>query len=94
MNRHFYRGIAPLTLKARNAGQHFFVELIGLPAKKEVLSLFLRSGDQLKVNLPLGTYELKYAAGETWYGPGWLFGNATTFSRPYSLTGRGSSSSR
>ncbi len=81
MSRHFYRGIAPLTLKARNAGQHFFVELIGLPAKKEVLSLFLRSGDQLKVNLPLGTYELKYAAGETWYGPGWLFGNATTFSR-------------
>ena len=80
-SRDFYRGIAPLTLKVRNAGQHFFVKLIDLPANKEVLSLFLRSGAQLKVNLPLGTYELKYAAGETWYGPGWLFGNATTFSR-------------
>ena len=81
MGRDYYRGIAPLTLKARNAGQHFFVKLIDLPGKKEILSLFLRSGAQLNVNLPLGTYELKYAAGETWYGPAWLFGSATTFSR-------------
>ena len=79
--RHFYRGIAPLTIKARNEGRHFFVKLIELPEKKEVLSLFLHSGDQMKINLPMGTYELKYAAGETWYGPVWLFGNETMFSR-------------
>ena len=80
MSRHFFRGTAPLTLKARHAGHHFFVKLIELPERIESLSLFLRSGEHLKINLPMGTYELKYAAGEVWYGHEWLFGNTTSFS--------------
>lgn len=81
LKKRFHRGMAPLKIKARNEGRHFFVKLIEQPEQKEVLTTFIRSGDMLKLHIPLGVYTLKYAVGNTWYGRRWLFGNDTVFSR-------------
>jgi hypothetical protein len=79
LKKRFYRGMAPLKIKTRNEGRQFFVKLIEQPDHKEVLTLFLRSGDMLKLHIPLGVYTLKYAVGTTWYGSRWLFGSETVF---------------
>jgi curved DNA-binding protein CbpA len=79
LKKRLYRGMAPLKIKTRNEGRHFFVKLIEQPEQKEVLTLFIRSGDMLKLHIPLGVYTLKYAVGHTWYGSRWLFGSETVF---------------
>ena len=80
LKKRFYRGMAPLKLKTRNEGRHFFVKLLEQPEQKEILTTFIRSGDMLKLHIPLGVYTLKFAVGNTWYGERWLFGNDTVFS--------------
>jgi len=79
LKKRFYRGMAPLKIKTRNEGRHFFAKLIEQPEQKEVLTIFIRSGDMLKLHIPLGVYTLKYAVGSTWYGNRWLFGSETVF---------------
>jgi len=81
VEKRFYRGMAPLTIKTRNESRHFFVKLLALPEQKEVLATFIRSGDMLKLSVPLGVYAVKYAVGATWYGTQWLFGSETVYSR-------------
>jgi len=81
IEKRFYRGMAPLKIKSRNEGRHFFVKLLELPEQKEVLSTFIRGGEMLKFRLPLGVYALKYAVGSTWYGTQWLFGSDTVYGR-------------
>lgn len=75
------QGMAPLNINTRFEGRHFFIKLFKMPEQKEVLSTFIRSGDMLKLRIPLGVYTLKYAVGNTWYGTQWLFGSDTVFSR-------------
>ena len=43
--------------------------------------MFIRGGERLETLLPLGSYELRYAAGKTWYGTEHLFGPDTAYSR-------------
>jgi len=33
------------------------------------------------IDVPLGTYEVRYAGGETWYGYTYLFGKDTAYSK-------------
>ena len=81
VQKQFHQGMAPLTIKTRPEGRHFFIKLLEMPEQKEVLSTFIRSGDKLKLRIPIGIYTLKYAVGDTWYGTRWLFGSQTVFSR-------------
>ena len=81
LKKRFHRGMAPLKIKTRHDGRHFFVKLLEQPDQKEVLTTFIRSGDKLKLHIPVGVYALKYAVGNTWYGDRWLFGSETVFSR-------------
>ncbi len=41
----------------------------------------MRSGQTADVRIPTGVYELRYAAGENWYGEEWLFGPGTVYRR-------------
>ena len=45
-----------------------------------VASYYIRAGDTLDVSVPLGTFELVYAAGKTWFGSDKVFGDGTTYS--------------
>jgi hypothetical protein len=39
----------------------------------------LRSGETASIKVPLGSYEIRYAAGKTWYGYEYLFGPGTSY---------------
>lgn len=72
--------LGPLKIITANGGPNYYVKVIpqeGTP----VFVLFIRSGESASVELPLGTYELRYAAGELWYGETYLFGPDTVYRR-------------
>ena len=81
LQKQFHRGLAPLNINTRPEGRHFFIKLLEMPEQREALSTFIRSGDMLKLRIPLGVYTLKYAVGNVWYGTRWLFGSKTVFNR-------------
>ena len=66
---------APLVLNA-NHGANFYVKLTSLSGE-DVMSFYVAAGESFKTNVPLGDYEIKYAAGQTWYGTKFLFGPDT-----------------
>lgn len=44
-----------------------------------VLSTFIRPGEGIEIEAPVGTYRLRYASGETWYGEEYFFGANTRY---------------
>ena len=48
-----------------------------------IAEVFVREGQRASIEVPLGTYELTYATGRTWYGPkaGALFGPETGYAK-------------
>jgi hypothetical protein len=62
-------------------GPNYYVKLASLQTGKAALVLFLRSGETASVEVPIGAYDFRYAAGATWYGEEFLFGPGTTYSR-------------
>jgi hypothetical protein len=45
------------------------------------MDIFVRGGDTVQVEVPLGTYVVKYASGTTWYGYDYRFGPETDYSK-------------
>lgn len=72
--------VAPLTIQT-SAGSHYVVKLVDSFSKKPIMTVFVRSGMTASVEVPLGNYEFRYAAGETWYGYNHLFGPDTDYSK-------------
>lgn len=72
--------IAPLKIITKESGQHYFVKIVDWYSGKTVLTIFIRSGQSVNVDLPLGSYKIKYATGKQWYGKTYLFGHETTYS--------------
>lgn len=82
----FVNGVAPLRIKTSpNGGYHYFVKLVSTTGHQELGSYFIRSGEILEIEVPVGTYEIKYASGKQWYGTGYLFGPETAYSKADSL---------
>jgi hypothetical protein len=50
------------------------------PTGEFVAKFFIRRGGVLSTELPLGSYKLKFACGERWYGEKFLFGPTTSYS--------------
>ena len=72
--------VAPLEIKA-GAGGHYVVKLVDAYRKTPVMSVFVRGGSTVNVDVPLGTFEVRYASGEKWYGDEHLFGPDTSYSK-------------
>jgi putative lipoprotein len=74
-------GDSPLQIKT-NPGSHYWVKIVNAyNEQEEVVSYFIRGGETLDVNLPMGSYVVKYAYGDTWYGREHLFGENTGYSK-------------
>jgi len=73
-------GVAPLTVKT-STGTNYYIKLQNAQTHREIASFFIRSGETLNVNVPVGRYEMKYATWPTWYGPKYLFGSQTAYSK-------------
>jgi hypothetical protein len=72
------RQIAPLRISV-SSGEHYYIKVVDAYTEARVLTLFIRSGRTAQVDVPLGTYRLKYAVGDTWYGREDRFGSETRY---------------
>jgi len=79
--RNFYgQGVAPLEVKTRLGG-NYYIKVVDWTTKAEILTAFIRGGQPFETTLPVGSYEIKYAAGQTWYGTVLDFGEGASYSR-------------
>jgi hypothetical protein len=72
--------IAPFQIKAAQ-GSHCLLKLVNSRNKATALTIFVQGGTAVNIRAPLETYEVRYAAGETWYGDDLLFGPGTSYSK-------------
>lgn len=79
-NRQIFNGVAPLSIKV-SEGSHYWVKIENALTGDELASYFIRSGETLNIEIPIGSYEVKYASGKQWYGEGELFGKNTSYAK-------------
>lgn len=72
--------IAPFEINT-DFGTHYFVKLVDAYSDKDILTVFVRGGDKVQIDVPLGKFKLKYASGEKWYGYKYRFGPYTSYSK-------------
>ena len=63
------RRIAPLEIRTAR-GANYLVKLVSVSGTSErtVMTIFAKGGETISTVVPLGTYEIRYAAGEKWCG--------------------------
>lgn len=71
--------IAPLRIVTQDSSNHYYVKIVDWDTKKKICTVFIRAGQSVNLDLPLGIYRLRYATGERWYGTKFLFGPETTY---------------
>lgn len=72
-------GVAPFEILTR-PGSNYYVKLVNT-AGQTVLAMFVEGGRRFETEAPLGSYEMRYAAGKTWYGSKHLFGPDTVYAK-------------
>ncbi|MDD9823647.1 MAG: hypothetical protein OXU43_00440 [Gammaproteobacteria bacterium] len=72
-------GVAPFEIKT-SAGSNYLIKLENISGMK-VMDIFVRGGDTIEVSVPLGSYIVKYAVGNTWYGYEHYFGPDTNYNK-------------
>lgn len=80
ISKNFSEGFAPLELKTRY-GSNYYIKVVNVSTNQTVLTAYIAGGRPFEVQMPLGTYEIRYAAGDTWYGTPHYFGPDTSFSK-------------
>jgi hypothetical protein len=73
-------GLAPFEIKS-SVGSSYLVKLTDVSTGQPVLTVFVRGGSSVELKVPLGTYVVKYAAGDKWYGYTHFFGPSTGYSK-------------
>jgi hypothetical protein len=71
--------LAPLRVVTATASPNYYVKIVDWQTHATRLVFFVRSGQTVTVRVPIGVYELRYAAGEKWYGEEYLFGPETAY---------------
>ena len=72
--------IAPFEIQTR--GEHdYLVKLVETWSGKDVGTVYVRGGTSVEVEVPLGTYTMRYATGTSWYGYEYLFGPETAYAQ-------------
>jgi len=77
----YHKGLAPLTIRTREDGRHYYLKLIDDTDASTTVTAFIPSGSTLVEHVPVGKYRVKYAVGQYWYGIRWLFGPKTVFKK-------------
>jgi hypothetical protein len=76
----FDKPTAPFIVTGKS-GSHCLVKLYDFYTQKPIMTVFVYDKATVQVKIPLGTYELKYATGEKWYGYDYLFGPTTVYQK-------------
>lgn len=90
-----YEGDAKFTIKASSYSNHYiYLEYKSAPVNTTVnrtrkasasspyendIAFFVEAGKEATIQVPIGTYKLYYASGDTYFGENILFGNRTSF---------------
>ncbi|MCB9981168.1 MAG: hypothetical protein H6860_02070 [Rhodospirillales bacterium] len=80
VSKNFTSGVAPLEIKT-GAGNNYYIKIVNVANNQVALTAYIVGGRPFEVLMPLGTYEIRYAAGNTWYGTQHYFGPDTAFSK-------------
>jgi hypothetical protein len=75
--------IAPFRIVAPS-GSNYYAKLVDSATKRDIMSMYVIGGRPLEVDVPLGSYRLKYAYGNVWCGESLLFGEHTAYSEAQS----------
>jgi hypothetical protein len=78
--------IAPLGIEGET-GTNYLIKLVRVDGKDSIL-IFVRGGETYTTKVPLGTYNIRAAAGSIWYGRKDLFGPNTHLFRLRSKDGK------
>lgn len=73
--------LAPFQIKVPWNSDHYFVKMENYYSGSLEYIIFIRAGQSVEIEVPLGTYRVKYATGEDWYGMADLFGPGIMTSR-------------
>ena len=79
---HNYTGkpaIAPFKIITQDNDENYYIKLVNPYTDKTEIVIFLSGGETKEMNIPIGTYKIKRAAGKTWYGEKYLFGHNSTY---------------
>ncbi len=74
------------------SGSNYFIKIAMAGSKKKLAIFYLEGGRPFETKLPLGTYEIFYATGRTWYGNKAKFGpqmNVAKFDSPMTFRSEG-----
>ena len=71
--------LAPLRVITAPRSLNYYVKIVDWERHTPKLVFFVRSGETAAVRVPIGVYELRFAAGEKWYGEEYLFGPETAY---------------
>ena len=82
--KNFVSGVAPLEIKT-GAGNNYYIKIVNVSSNQTALIAYIVGGRRFEVEMPLGTYEIRYAAGNIWYGTQHYFGPDTAFSKANEL---------
>ena len=90
-----YEGVANFTIKASSYSNHYiYLQYKSAPENTTVkrtrktsasspyeddLAFFVEAGKEATIEVPIGTYKLYYASGDTYFGEKLLFGDRTSF---------------
>lgn len=83
-NVSFYKksAVAPFKIITPPDGRYnYCIKIVNAKDKQPIAAYFIRAGERLNVDVPLGTYEIKIAIGYIWYGFDYLFGPETGYSK-------------
>lgn len=69
--------VAPFEVRTPSDA-NYFVILIDLSDRQAVLTMYIKGGEIFETSAPLGTFRVRYATGNTWYGERHLFGPGTS----------------
>lgn len=74
--------VAPLTIQTSGTGGYYVrLEPLGDVETQlfNLMTFYVEGGSDAEVMVPLGTYEIYYATGETWFGETYYFGMNTQY---------------
>ncbi len=73
-------GDAPFKITTKPGGHHL-VKLVNLDGTSETITIFIQDGETIKAVIPTGTYQMRIAAGNKWYGYEKYFGKEGSYSQ-------------
>lgn len=76
--------VAPFEIQTSGSG-YYLVKLVRTGTDDLLMTIFIHAGQSVTTEVPLGSYDVKYASGETWYGYEDLFGAETEYSKADSI---------